>query len=60
MIEKRIIELIVVPPQFGVLFFLPLIGSYLIFRFFDSLFLAALFYFALQIGLALLARHIYG
>jgi len=60
MVEKRMVEFIIVPPEFGVLFLIPLIGSYLIFRFFDNLFWVALFYITSQIGLASLAHYIYG
>ena len=60
MAEEKVVEFIVVPPEFGVLFLLPMIGAYLLFQYFDNLLWSALFYFASQIGLALLAHHIYG
>ena len=60
MIEKRMVEFIIVPPEFGVLFLLPLIGAYLIFKITDNLFWVALFYITSSIGLALLAHYIYG
>ena len=60
MVEKRVVEFIVVPPEFAMLFFIPLIGTFLIFDRFGNLFWAAVFYFSTQIGLALLAHHIYG
>ena len=60
MVEKRVVEFIIVPPEFGILFILPMLGAYLLFHYLDNLFWAALFYFSSQIGLALLAHHIYG
>ena len=60
MIEKRVVEFIVVPPEFAMLFFIPIVGAFLIFERFGNLFWTAVFYFSSQIGLALLARHIYG
>jgi len=60
MIEKRVVEFIIVPPEFGILFLLPLIGSYLIFKITDNLFWVALFYITSSIGLASLAHYIYG
>tara|TARA_B100001059_G_C17568830_1_gene443893 strand:+ start:500 stop:682 length:183 start_codon:yes stop_codon:yes gene_type:complete len=60
MVEKRVVEFIVVPPEFAMLFLIPIVGAFLIFDRFCSLFWAAAFYFTSQIGLALLARHIYG
>lgn len=60
MVEKKLVEFIVIPPEFCILFLLPLIGTYLIIRFFNNLFWAAIFYFSSQIGLACLAHHFYG
>ena len=60
MVEKRVVEFIVVPPEFAILFLVPIIGAFLLFHYLDNLFWAVLFYFSSQIGLALLAHYIYG
>ncbi|NDG53526.1 MAG: hypothetical protein EBY39_10975 [Flavobacteriia bacterium] len=60
MVEKHVVEFVIVPPEFGILFVLPMIGAYLLFRYSDNLFWPSLFYFSSQIGLALLAHNIYG
>lgn len=59
MVEKRMTELIIVPPEFGVLFILPMLGAYLLFHYLDNLYISVIFYFSSQIGLALLAHYIY-
>ena len=53
-------DLIVVPPEFGILFLIPLAGSYFVFNWTDDLGYTAFFYFITQIGLAALAHNIYG
>lgn len=53
-------NLIVVPPEFGILFLIPIIGSYFVFNRTDDLGCTVFFYLTFQIGLAALARYIYG
>ena len=53
-------NLIVVPPNFGILFLIPIIGTYFVFEKTDNLMYSAIFYTVTQIGLACLAHHIYG
>ena len=53
-------NIIVVPPEFGILFLIPIIGTYFVFDKTDDLMYSALFYITTQIGLACLAHHIYG
>ncbi len=53
-------NLIVVPPEFGILFLIPIIGAYFVFEKTDDLTHSAIFYVVTQIGLACLAHHIYG
>ena len=52
-------ELIVVPPEFALLFFVPIaVSAFLIYRG-EDLSLAIFSYLTLQIGLCALARYIY-
>ena len=53
-------NLIVVPPEFGVLFLVPVIGSFFLFKRTDDFGCTAFFYLITQIGLAALAHYIYG
>ena len=53
-------ELIIVPPEFALLFFLPMIGFGLSLRQGHDLSISVALYLVLQIGLCILARCIYG
>ena len=53
-------DLIVVPPEFALLFFLPMIGFGLTLRKGHDVSLAVVIYLVSQIGLCILARYIYG
>ena len=52
--------IVIVPAEFSILFLVPIIGFFYIFDKFDNLLAAFSFYLFAQIGLAMLARYIYG
>lgn len=52
--------IIIIPPEFSLLFFIPIIGFFYVFDKSSKFSTALFFYLFSQIALAMLARYIYG
>jgi hypothetical protein len=58
--RKDMTPIVTIPAEFSLLFFVPVVGLIYIFDKFDNMLAAFSFYLFAQVGLAMLARYIYG